>query len=155
MSLGSVRLKAEATRSSLLRPLPVSGCCSCCCSCFVSWLPPSGGRTQPVTIRFPSGTSTRIPGDGIGIPSGTLYVSESRVGTGTATVIGRIASRAALVVVPLQEDADLLHVLPHVALALRAAQQKGRMERRDQLGAAVVVDAAAQPRDRILSAQQR
>src|SRR5688572_14521473 len=55
----------------------------------------------------------------------------------------------------LQQRADFLHVLPDVALALRAAEQERGMERRDQLRAAVLVNAPAQARDRLLRLQQR
>ena len=55
----------------------------------------------------------------------------------------------------MEERAHLLHVLPDIPLALGAAQQKCRMEGRDERRAAVVEGAAAQPRDRILRLQQR
>ena len=47
------------------------------------------------------------------------------------------------------------HVFPHLALGGWIAQQVRGMERGDQLGAAVVVDAAAQAGNRIERAQQR
>ena len=44
-----------------------------------------------------------------------------------------------------QEGADLLHVLPDIPFPVRASQEEGGMERRDELGAAILVHAATQP----------
>src|SRR6476469_1122850 len=41
--------------------------------------------TTQVTERVPTGTTTRAPTAGVGVPTGTRYVSKLRVGTGTAT----------------------------------------------------------------------
>ena len=80
----------------------------------------------------------------------------SRAGTGTATRTRRIGDfYLGVVGWRLQERADLLHVFPDIALAVGAAQQERRVERRDQLRAAVVVDAAAQAGDRVLGLEQR
>src|SRR5215204_4835997 len=48
-----------------------------------------------------------------------------------------------------------LQVLPGFALVTGTAQQERRMERGNQVRAAILVDAAAHPRDRILALQQR
>src|SRR5512133_2080559 len=48
-----------------------------------------------------------------------------------------------------------LQVLPRVAFLLRAAEQVGGVKRRNQLRAAVDIDAAAETRDRLLRAEQR
>src|SRR5262249_43173245 len=45
----------------------------------------SSATTTPVTERVPTGTTTRAPTAGVGVPRGTRYVSRLRVGTGTAT----------------------------------------------------------------------
>src|SRR5689334_23255775 len=107
---------------------------------------------MPVTIRAPRGTTTRAPIGGTGAPSGTAYVRRSRFGTGTATWTSA-SERAS--VVGLKETADNFHIFPHLTLRRRVAQQVGGVEGRDQLRAAIIVDAAAQPRDRIERAQQR
>src|SRR5437867_165659 len=41
--------------------------------------------TIPVTVRVPTGTTTRAPTTGVAIVSGTEYVRRSSVGIGTAT----------------------------------------------------------------------
>lgn len=65
--------------------------------------------------------------------------------------------RALLMVIVgyLQQGANLLHVLPHVTLPVRTSQQERRMERRDQLGAPIVVHAAPKSGYRILRLEQR
>src|SRR5437879_2052630 len=55
----------------------------------------------------------------------------------------------------LQQVSDNLHIFPHLPLRRWVAQEIRGMERRDQLRAAVVVQAAAEARDRIERAQQR
>src|SRR5579871_3077220 len=106
----------------------------------------SASTTMPVTMRAPSGTTTRAPIDGAGMPDGTAYVRRSRAGTGTATWTSALR---------LEEPEDKLHIFPHVALRRRVTQQVRGMERRHELRAAIVVHAAAQPRDRIQRPQQR
>src|SRR4051812_9990843 len=139
---------------------------------------------MPVTARDPSGTTTRAPAQG-DMPSGTLYVSRSSAGTGTATLISNLTTssqgrrrnqghrwrsflRGAArgsgahggLCLPLcpsraKQIPNALHVVPDLALRGRVAQQVGGVKGRNQLGAAIVVHAAAQPRDRIERPQQR
>src|SRR5262245_15268691 len=54
-----------------------------------------------------------------------------------------------------QKLANLLHIFPDFALRRGVSQQVRRVKRRNQLGAAEVVDAAAQPRNRVERAEQR
>ena len=45
----------------------------------------AGQTSPPVTMRLPSGTTTRAPTTGRGRLAGTRYVRSTRPGTGTAT----------------------------------------------------------------------
>src|SRR5512140_2268190 len=107
--------------------------------------------TTPVRVRVPRGTRTRAPTGGSGRPSGRLYVRAPRPGTGTAISTRRMG----LVAGALENGPRLLQVFPRLAFAARRPQQVRGVERRDQLGAAEVEHAAAQPRDRLLRPQQR
>src|SRR5262245_814902 len=101
----------------------------------------AGPVTNPVTVRRPSGTSTRVPRAGSAMPVGTRYVRSGRDGTGTATETS--ISRALF----LQTLHHHLHVLPHLALCRRSSQQVRRVKGRHDDGVAHLVEAAAQTRD--------
>src|SRR5262245_58114625 len=120
--------------------------------------------TTPVTDLVPMGTTTRAPTQGACVPGGTRYVNRSRVGMGTATwtntgfglamTLTLLARSLEPGASGLQESAGHLHILPHLALRGGVAQEIRRMKCGNQLCAAVIVDPAAQTRDRVQRSQK-
>ena len=127
--------------------------------------------TTPVTVRRPSGTTTRAPmtgswqalGNGVGQrlelrhrhrDADVQHRAETGIRGQGRDERGTVPrSRALAVGGPT--DRGLSSCLPTPRACSPGCAAGTRVERRNQLGAAVVEDPAAQPRDRILRLQQR
>ncbi|MCK7529320.1 MAG: hypothetical protein MZV64_73110 [Ignavibacteriales bacterium] len=90
--------------------------------------------THPVSVRAPTGTSTRAPAAGVvdAVGDAVREQIELRNGNGDRRQAGHGALTGRRRRPRRRSSArDLLHVLPDLALAFGAAQQVGRVEGRE------------------------